>query len=166
MSKLDIRIYGDEVLRKKTRVVKNFDKKLQKLIDDMFETMYEANGIGLAAPQVGILRRIMVVDTGEEGEKMALVNPKLIWASDDRCSMKEGCLSIPGVEGEVIRPETIRIKANDPATGEELTIEATALLARVFQHEMDHLNGVLFIDHLPLAERSKLERALQELAAA
>jgi len=166
MAKFKIRIYGDEVLRKKTKFVKTFDKKLQQLIDDMFKAMHESGGIGLAAPQVGILKKIIVVDTGEEGECHAFVNPKIVWRSDEECLMKEGCLSIPGVEGEVVRSDRIKVKADDPATGEEFTFEADGLLARVIQHEMDHLNGVLFVDLLQDAERSLLDRKLQELAAA
>ena len=165
MAILNIRIYGDEVLRKKTKFVKTFDKKLEKLVHDMFETMYEYHGIGLAAPQVGILRKVVVVDTMEPDEKHVLINPKILWQSEERDMMKEGCLSIPGVEGEVIRPESLRVKAQT-VTGEEFELAASGLLARCIQHEMDHLNGILFIDHLRESERATLARALQELAVA
>lgn len=163
MAKLRIRIYGDEVLRKKCRFIKSFDERLRRLVADMFETMYESNGIGLAAPQIGILRKVIVVDTMEPGEKMALVNPKIDYWSEERHAMKEGCLSIPGVEGEVVRPTRIHIKAND-VDGNEIEFEAEGLLARVIQHEVDHLNGILFIDHLTTSERETVSRKLQELA--
>lgn len=166
MSRMRIRIYGDEVLRKKTRVVKKFDKKLQELIEDMFETMYDAGGIGLAAPQVGLLKKVIVADTQEEGEKIAMVNPKIVWSGGEPVSMNEGCLSIPGVEGDVTRPDTIKVRAQDPATGEEYVMETSGLYARVIQHEIDHINGILFIDHLTPAQRSLISRKLDELAAA
>ncbi len=161
-----IRIYGDEVLRKKAKVIKKFDKQLNKLVNDMFETMYSASGIGLASPQIGLLKRLIIIDTYEEGEKFAFANPKITWKSDESNVMKEGCLSIPGVEGEVRRSERIKIKANDPYTGEEVEKELSGLPARVFQHELDHLNGVLFIDHLTNDERMQLSRKLEELTAA
>ncbi len=166
MARLKIRIYGDEVLRKKNRYVKQFDEKLKKLVDEMFEFMYEYQGIGLAAPQVGISKRLFVVDTLEEGEKIALANPKIVWKSNETVTMKEGCLSIPEVEGEVVRSERIRVKAQDPYTGDDLEFYAEGLFARVIQHENDHLHGILFIDHLSEADRSSIDRKLQELAAA
>ncbi|RJP22370.1 MAG: peptide deformylase [Candidatus Omnitrophota bacterium] len=166
MARLHIRTYGDDVLRKKTKYIKTYDRKLLQLIEDMFDFMYEAGGIGLAAPQVGISRKLIVVDTFEEGEKFALANPKIIWESDEILAMKEGCLSIPGVEGEVLRSRKIKVKYNDPETGVELTMEASDLLARVIAHETDHLNGVLFVDHLHESEFAQISRKLQELAAA
>ncbi len=166
MPKLKLKIYGDEVLRKKTRFIKKFDDKLVDLADSMFELMYKAGGIGLAAPQVGILKKLLVIDTLEEGEKIALANPKIVWKSDNFLAMKEGCLSIPGVEGEVIRPERIKVKANNPYSGEEIQFEASGLFARVIMHEMDHLNGVLFVDHLDRSDRAAVARKLDELAAA
>ena len=166
MSKLSLHIYGDEVLRKKTRFVKKFDKKLMQFIEDMFDLMYEAGGIGLAAPQVGILKKVLVVDTLEEGEQCALVNPKIIWSGGELVRMKEGCLSIPGVEAEVVRSELIRVRHDDPESGEELILEAGGLLSRVIQHEIDHLNGILFVDHLRPSQLSLINRKLQELTAA
>lgn len=163
MSKLKLCLYGNEVLRKKTKFIKKYDNALSNLVDDMFETMYEAAGIGLAAPQIGILKKLIVIDTTEEGEKIALANPKLLWEGGDTVSMKEGCLSIPGVEADVDRPEKVKVRGDDPFTGEEIIIEAEGLYARVFQHEIDHLNGVLFIDHLTPSQRSHINRKLQEL---
>lgn len=166
MSVRKLVIYGDETLRKKTKFVKTFDKRQQKLVEDMFETMYASNGIGLAAPQIGVLKKVIVVDTLEEGEKIALANPKIVWESEETWEMNEGCLSIPGVEGEVIRPCRIRVRANNAITGDEIEIEAEDLFARVILHETDHLNGILFVDRLASGERAGLERKLQELAAA
>ncbi len=166
MANRSICIYGNEVLRKKTKFIKTYNARLQKLVDEMFETMYHSNGIGLAGPQVGVLKKLFVVDTLEAGEKVALANPKIIWQSEDTWLMNEGCLSIPGLEGEVERPLKIRVKANDPMTGDEIELDAEGLFARVILHENDHLNGVLFIDHLNSADRASLERKLQELAAA
>ncbi len=166
MAKLRIRTYGDDVLRKKTKYIKTFDQKLQRLIEDMFDFMYESGGIGLAAPQVGLSKKLIVIDTCEEGEKFALTNPKIVWQSDDSIIMKEGCLSIPGIEGEVTRSQKIVVKYNDPYTGEEMTMEPSDLLARVILHETDHLNGILFVDHLHASEYAQISRKLQELAAA
>lgn len=166
MATRKILIYGNQALRKKTKFIKAFDARLKKLVEEMFDTMYAANGIGLAGPQIGVLRKIFVIDTLEEGEKLALANPKILWTSEEQVAMKEGCLSIPGLEGEVVRPEKIRLRAHDPFTGNELEMDAEGLLARVIQHENDHLNGVLFVDHLNAEQRRPMERKLQELAAA
>lgn len=163
MSKLNLYYYGNEVLRKKTKFIKKFDHALSKLVDDMFDTMYEAAGIGLAAPQIGLSKKLIVVDTTEEGEKIALANPKILWEGGDTVSMKEGCLSIPGVEAEVDRPDKVKVRGDDPFTGEEVIIEAEGLYGRVFQHEIDHLNGILFIDHLTPSQLSHINRKLQEL---
>lgn len=133
---------GDEVLRKKCHKVEKFDEKLHALLDDMYETMQEANGVGLAAPQVGILRRIAVVDVGDG--KIELVNPEIIKESGEQTG-DEGCLSFPGKWGEVTRPMKVTVKAQD-RYGNEFRIKGTELLARAFCHEIDHLDGVVFID--------------------
>ncbi|MEE1002655.1 MAG: peptide deformylase [Acutalibacteraceae bacterium] len=133
---------GDEVLRKKCHKVEKFDEKLHALLDDMYETMQEANGVGLAAPQVGILRRIAVVDVGDG--KIELVNPEIIKESGEQTG-DEGCLSFPGKWGEVTRPMKVTVKAQD-RYGNEFKIKGTELLARAFCHEIDHLDGVVFID--------------------
>lgn len=166
MGKLKLCYYGNDVLRKKTKFIKKYDESLKRLVDDMFATMYDAAGIGLAAPQVGLLKKLIVIDTTEEGEKIAMANPKVMWEGGDIVSMKEGCLSIPGVEAEVDRHEKVKVKGNDPLTGDEKIIEADGLFARVFQHEIDHLNGILFIDHLTPSQKSHLNRRLQELETA
>jgi peptide deformylase len=137
-----IRTRGDDVLRKKCKPVKKIDGKLQELVDDMIETMYDANGIGLAAPQVGILKRVIVIDIGEG--PMALINPEIISQSGEQLEV-EGCLSIPGIWGEVKRPEQIVVEALD-MDGKLQKIEGTGMLARVLSHETDHLDGILFED--------------------
>ena len=133
---------GDEVLRKKCRPVDKIDDRILTILDDMAETLYDAGGVGLAAPQVGILRRIVVIDVGEG--LIELINPEII-ESEGEISDSEGCLSIPGKYGEVVRPERVKVKALD-REGKEVTYEGTELLARAFCHEIDHLDGILYID--------------------
>lgn len=134
----------DEVLRKKSKIVEKIDKRLIGLIDDMLETMYASNGVGLAAPQVGILKRIIVVDIGEGAIK--LINPELVETEGEQQDF-EGCLSVPGIAAEVKRPEKVKVKALDEK-GDTIIIEGTGLLARAFCHEIDHLDGILFIDKI------------------
>ncbi len=135
--------YPDPILREKAKEVKNFNERLGKLLDDMAETMYAANGVGLAAPQVGISKRVLVVDIGEE--LMEIVNPEIVEKSGEQLEPPEGCLSIPGLLGYVRRANEIVIKGQD-RNGKPIEIKAEGFLARAFQHEIDHLNGVLFID--------------------
>ncbi len=132
----------DDILRKKSRAVEKIDSKILTLLKDMAETMYNANGAGLAAPQVGILRRLVVIDDGTGLIK--LINPIIVEADGEQQEM-EGCLSIPGIYGRVKRPEKVVVNALDE-NGELLNLEGTGLLARALCHEIDHLNGVLFID--------------------
>lgn len=150
MSVLPIRVLGDPVLREETRPVAAVTDDLRRLIDDMFETMYAAAGIGLAAPQVGRTERICVVDV--DGAKFALVNPEVIVADGKKEKAEEGCLSIPDVYADVERPGHVVVRALD-RDGQPFDAEATALLARCFQHEIDHLHGKLFLDHLSLLKR-------------
>ncbi len=142
MALRNIRKNGDDVLRKKCRVVDEITPKIKVLLDDMLDTMYEAEGVGLAAPQVGILKRIVVINIGEGPLK--LINPEIFDMEGSVIDI-EGCLSVPGEQGSVERPEKLKIKALD-ADGKEMIIEAEGLLARAACHEVDHLNGVLFID--------------------
>ncbi|MDQ8155207.1 MAG: peptide deformylase [Gemmatimonadota bacterium] len=156
MSVLPIRVLGDPVLREETRPVADVTDDLRRLIDDMFETMYAANGIGLAAPQVGRTERVAVVDV--EGAKYALVNPEVLVADGKKEKAEEGCLSIPDVYADVERPGHVVVRALD-RDGQPFEVEATALLGRCFQHEIDHLHGKLFLDHLSfLKRRSALAR--------
>lgn len=144
MALRQIRLDSDEILRKRSKEVTEITPKILTLIEDMIETMHDADGVGLAAPQVGILRRIIVVDIGDENGPIALINPRLIKSKGEQIG-SEGCLSIPGVLGEVNRPQSVVVVGLNPA-GEEVQIECEDLLARVFCHEIDHLDGVLFTD--------------------
>jgi peptide deformylase len=163
VSILDIRVLGDPVLRKPTTRVKEVTEDLRKLIADMFETMYAAEGIGLAAPQVGRAERVAVVDV--EGKKFALINPEIVTSVPATEKAEEGCLSIPDIYGDVERPSEVTIRFTDE-NGKEREETAAALLGRCFQHEIDHLDGKLFIDYLsPLKRRSaqsKWEKAKSE----
>ncbi len=156
MSILDIRVLGDPVLRKPTALVREVTAEVRTLIADMFETMYAAEGIGLAAPQVGRTERVAVVDV--EGRKFALINPEIVSTEAPSDKAEEGCLSIPDIYGDVERPSQVTIQFTDEnGLGREVT--ATALLGRCFQHEIDHLDGKLFIDYLsPLKRRSALSK--------
>lgn len=142
---------GDDILNKKCRPVVKFDKKLHTLLDDMTETMHHAKGVGLAAPQVGILRRVVVIDvSAEHDEVIELVNPEIIAYSGEQEGL-EGCLSFPGEWGIAKRPNYVKVRAQD-RNGDEYEIEGRELLARAFCHEIDHLNGVVF--------KKKVERML------
>jgi peptide deformylase len=137
-----LRFLGDDILRAKAKEVTVFNERLAQLLDDMFETMENCNGVGLAAPQVGILKRVAVV--GFEDKKYELVNPEIIEQSGD-LEGTEGCLSVPGRRGYVIRPQKVKVKTFD-RNGAEVIIEEENFLARALCHEIDHLNGVLYID--------------------
>jgi len=141
-----IRTDEDPVLRKKSRVIDQVDSKLSSLIEDMIETMYDADGVGLAAPQVGILKRIVVVDIYDETGVKVLINPEIVSQEGEQEEV-EGCLSLPGVAGVVTRPAKVTVKSLDE-NGKEVVIEATGLLARALCHEIDHLEGVLFTDRV------------------
>lgn len=149
MSLLDIYVLGAPVLREETKPVEEVTDELRALIDDMFETMYAAKGIGLAAPQVGRTERITVVDV--DGNPLVLVNPEIV-LSEGRTREEEGCLSIPDVYGDVDRAKRVVVRALD-REGKPFEIDAEDLLARCMQHEIDHLHGRLFIDHLGLVKR-------------
>jgi len=156
VSILDIRVLGDPVLRKPTRRVTEVTDELRQLVADMFETMYAAEGIGLAAPQVGRTERIAVVDV--EGQKFTLINPEVIERTAAIEKAEEGCLSIPDIYGDVERPFTVTIRATNE-NGEEYEATASELLGRCFQHEIDHLDGKLFIDYLsPLKRKSAMAK--------
>ena len=137
-----IRKYGDELLRKKSRKVDIIDERILTLLKDMEETMHAADGVGLAAPQVGILKRVVVIDIGEGILK--LINPEIVETEGTEIDT-EGCLSVPGEQGEVERPYKVKVKALNEK-GEEIMIEGEGLLARAFCHEIDHLDGILFVD--------------------
>ncbi len=138
-----IRLDGDDVLRKVCKPVEKMTPRIETLIDDMFDTMYEANGVGLAAPQVGILKRIVVIDVCD-GDAYALINPQIIEADGEQLG-DEGCLSLPGLVGKVKRPNHVICKAYDIDMN-EITVEGEGLLARAICHELDHLDGILYKD--------------------
>jgi peptide deformylase len=153
MAKLEVRILGDTILRDRAAEVTAITPELQTLIDDMFETMYAEEGVGLAAPQVGVSQRIIVIDPHEEGVPgFALINPVILESSKDVERGEEGCLSIPGVKDIVERPYSVVAEGQNP-DGTMRKIEAEGLLARILQHEVDHLNGILFIDRLSPLKR-------------
>lgn len=165
MAVLRIEMLGSEVLRRRAEEIDAPDAELDRLIDDMFATMYRAEGIGLAGPQVGVSRRVIVVDVGEEGlTPFAMLNPVIVESGGGTEKAEEGCLSIPGITGLVARPATVVVEGLDRA-GEPVRIEAEGLLARCLQHEVDHLNGVLFIDHLSPLKRNMLVRKWKKLSA-
>lgn len=141
-----IRIKGDEVLRKNCKVVENITNRELTLIKDMQDTMYEADGVGIAAPQVGVLKRIFIVDVRDENGLMVFINPEILETSGNQVD-EEGCLSIPGEAYEVERPDYVKVKALNEK-GEEFILEGEGLLARAILHENDHLNGILYIDHV------------------
>jgi peptide deformylase len=137
-----IRIDGDELLRKKSREVKEFNDRIKILVQDMIETMYHANGVGLAAPQIGILRRLAVIDVGDG--PIVLINPKIISKEGSQID-EEGCLSVPGIQGMVERPMKVKVEAFNE-NGDKFLLEGEELLARAICHELDHLDGILFTD--------------------
>jgi peptide deformylase len=156
--------YGNPILEKSTPPVKKFDAELAGLAEDMFASMYAAQGVGLAAPQIGLSLRLTVVDVtnGKNPEgKIVLANPEIIHAEGE-VREEEGCLSIPGFRGYVIRPQFVTVRAMN-VKGEEFEIRGENLLARAFCHEIDHLNGILFIQHLSLLRRDLIKRKIKKL---
>ena len=156
--------YGDPVLEKPGATVKKFDAELEVLAEDMFMSMYAAQGVGLAAPQIGKSMRLAVVDvtTGKNPEaKIVLVNPEIIHAEGE-AREEEGCLSIPGFRGYVIRPQFVTVRAQN-LKGETFEIRGENLLARAFCHEIDHLNGILFLQHLSMLKRDLIKRKIKKL---
>ena len=152
----NIREIGDKVLTKVSKEITEVDKKLLVLIEDMLDTLYDANGVGLAAPQVGILKRLVVIDVSEEGDSpIILINPVILETGGEQIG-DEGCLSIPGKVGTVVRPNYVKVKAYDQNM-QEFIIEGTELLARAFCHEIDHLNGVLYVEKTVGEVRSTYE---------
>ena len=162
MKKLEIREYPAALLKKKARTVKKFGPELQSLSDRMFDIMYETGGVGLAAPQVGISERIVVIDSRQSpDEKMVLVNPSIV-KREGEDAMQEGCLSVPGAFTEVKRATRVEVLAQD-LTGKKMRFTADGFLGRIIQHELDHLDGMLFIDRLDVIAR---EQALADWKAA
>jgi peptide deformylase len=164
MTKRNIRVYPDPVLRVNSQEVSEINEETDELIRDMFEAMDEKAGIGLAAPQLGVLKRIIVVSIKEKKfERLALINPVISFFSEDTVIMEEGCLSVPGVNMDVRRPSKI-VVTGQTRSGRLVEINASGLLARVLQHEIDHLDGVLFIDKLREKDKKAIEADLQVLS--
>jgi peptide deformylase len=156
--------YGDPILEKSTPAIKKFDTELEELAEDMFASMYAAQGVGLAAPQIGLSIRIAVVDVtgGKNPEaKFVLANPEIIHAEGE-LREEEGCLSVPGFRGYVVRPQFVTVRAKD-LKGNEFEIRGENLLARAFCHEIDHLNGILFLQHLSMLKRDLIKRKIKKL---
>jgi peptide deformylase len=165
MALRDIIILPDKRLRLVSEPAKKIDPELRLLVEDMFDTMYEAPGIGLAAIQIGVPKRVIVMDLAkkdEPKEPRVIINPQVLWQSEERTIYEEGCLSIPEFYEEVERPALVRVKFLD-ATGAEQELEASGLLATCLQHEIDHLDGVLFIDHI---SKLKRDRVIKKFAKA
>ena len=166
MALRDILILPDKRLRLVSEPVKKIDAEVKKLVEDMFETMYDAPGIGLAAIQVGVPRRVITMDLSkkdEDKEQRVLLNPEILWSSDEMKVHEEGCLSIPEFYEEVERPSEVRVKYLG-LDGKEHESEAKGLLATCVQHEIDHLNGVLFIDHISRLKRSLITKKFTKAA--
>ena len=160
-----VRKFGDPVLRSKARPIDVFDDALRDEISGMAALMHDSMGIGLAATQIGTLHRVLVYRVEHNSPINALINPELEWSGKEKESMEEGCLSLPGVHVDVERPVDVRVRAQDPR-GKPIVIEASGLEARVIQHEMDHLDGVLILDRTPRDQRKEAMRVLREQAEA
>ena len=160
--------FGDPVLEKPAETVREFDTpELHKLIEDMFESMYAAKGVGLAAPQIGISRRIAVIDTsvGEDGsQKLVLINPEIV-RKEGKQTSEEGCLSVPGFREEVTRPKRVTVRAQN-AKGETFEMTGEEVLARAFLHETDHLNGKLYLSHVSVLKRDLIRRKVRKMIKA
>jgi peptide deformylase len=159
--------FGDPVLENPSKTVSKFEEELQTLIADMFESMYAANGVGLAAPQIGVGLRVAVIDVsnGKNAEaKIVCANPEIIHSEGEQRE-EEGCLSLPGFRGYVLRPQYVTVRAQD-ATGKEFEMRGEGLLARAFCHEIDHLSGTLFIAHLSMLKRDMIKRKIRKLKKA
>ena len=163
MNKLEVLHFPDKRLRKIAVPVKKVDNEIKSIIEQMFFTMYEEKGIGLAATQVNIHKRIIVIDVSENRDKkIFLINPEIISLSDDIDTMEEGCLSVPGFYETVSRPKTVKVSSLD-YDGKQIEIKANGLLSTCIQHEIDHLNGKLFVDHISSLKRSRIEKKITKL---
>jgi len=164
MPLLNVLCYPDPRLHKVAKPVAQVDARIQKIVTDMADTMYEAPGVGLAATQVDIHERIVVIDVSDsQNELMVFINPELVWASPEKKSWREGCLSVPEYFDEVDRPAVVRVRALD-INGKEFEVEADGLLAVCLQHEMDHLQGKVFVEYLSMLKRTRISLKLKKRA--
>ena len=160
MAKRNILSYPDPRLHTVAKPVKEIDERIKTLTADMLETMYDASGIGLAATQIDVHERVVVIDVSEErNEPVVLINPEIIWASDEKVMNEEGCLSVPGIYDGVERSTSVKVRAMD-ADGQERTLEAEGLLAVCIQHELDHLLGKVFVEYLSPLKRNRIKSKL------
>ena len=165
MSPREILILPDNRLRQVSKPVERIDLSIRKLVDEMFESMYDAPGIGLAAIQIGMPKRVITMDLAKKEDPrnpLVFINPEVLWASEEKATYEEGCLSIPEFYGDVERPSQVKVRYLD-LEGKQQLIEANGLFATCLQHEIDHLNGILFIDHL---SRLKRERVIKKFTKA
>lgn len=162
---MEVRIYGDPVLRKTAKRVETFDEELKELVEEMKQTLIDEDGAGLAAPQVGVSLRIAVIEvTGGEEEPTVIINPEIYYHSEEKESKEEGCLSLPGVDFHISRSVAVSVKAQD-INGKEFTIEnAQGLFARALQHEIDHLDGIMIVDHISMVQRKMVSGKLKKMA--
>jgi peptide deformylase len=166
MALREIIVLPDKRLRQVSDPVKAVDAELRGLVDDMFETMYKAPGVGLAAIQVGVAKRVVTVDTAKKDEPknpQVFINPEIVWSSDEKNSYEEGCLSIPEYYEEVERPAQVKVRFMN-LDGKAQEVEANGLLATVLQHEIDHTNGILFIDHISKLKRDRVIKKFTKAA--
>ena len=164
MALLPVLCYPDPRLHKRAKPVDKVDERIRGIVKDMAETMYDAPGVGLAATQVDIHEQIIVIDVSDEqNDLMVFINPELVWASEEKKSWREGCLSVPEFYDEVDRPANIRIKAID-LHGKPFELEADGLLAVCLQHEMDHLRGKVFVEYLSLLKRNRISLKMKKRA--
>jgi peptide deformylase len=164
MALLPILIAPNPLLKQTANPVAAVDDRVRRLMDDMLETMYEADGIGLAAPQVGVLERVVVIDIHEKDEEpkpLFFANPEVVWSSDDTVTCEEGCLSVPQQFADVVRPKSVRVRYLD-RDNVQREVAADGTLAVCLQHEIDHLNGVLFVDYLSSLKRNMMLRKVQK----
>ncbi len=162
---IDLMYYGSAVLRKKCEPVEEFDGDFAALCDKLINLMYEHEGVGLAASQVGMSKRLLAIDVSENGDSpIILVNPEFTWKSDELESDSEGCLSIPGIRGVVERHASVSLKALDMDGNEFLIEKAEGLYARALQHEIDHLDGILFVDRLSPVKKQLIAKKLKKIA--
>lgn len=168
MARREILILPDKRLRQVSEPIKKIDASVRKLVDDMFETMYAAPGVGLAAVQVGTPKRVLTMDLSKKEEPknpQVFINPEIVWSSPEKATYEEGCLSIPEFYGEVERPAQVKVKYLD-IKGETREVAANGLLATVLQHEIDHLNGILIIDHMSKLKRDRVMKKFSKAAKA
>lgn len=161
MSPYEIRVIGDPVLKQQAAEVTDIDARLVRLADDMVQTMYDAPGLGLAAPQVGVQKQLFVWDLGDDTGPHAIINPTIVESAGE-WAYEEGCLSVPGLSWEIVRPREVHVVGHD-LDGNEVSYEATDLAARMFQHELDHLNGVLLVERLDEDQAKQARKQVREL---